>query len=84
MQQANRTILEQYRSYYNSWVSDQVLNNMDGKAINDILGVIRAEWDPAYTVNSWCGHCRAKMIEFAFQRMDADKQTDTDVVKIKL
>lgn len=82
MQLHNRQRLEKYRSAYNGWVNDRVLANMDGAAINEILSVIREEWDPGYTVQAWCGHCRAEMITYAFEKMDADKE-NTEVLKVK-
>ena len=45
---------------------------------NEILRIIREEWDANYHVDMWCGHCRAKMLVYAFER------SKTDVVKIKL
>lgn len=81
MQSHNRASLEKYRNIYNAWVNDKCLYSMDGGE-NEVLRIIREEWDPSHTVDLWCGSCRAAMVVFAFQKMDSEIQVD--VVKIKL
>lgn len=78
MQPHNRQRLEKYRRQYNAWVNDRVLYDLDGAAKNEIIDVIRQEWNPGYTTDLWCGSCVAKMLEYAFRSMD------TEVVKIKM
>lgn len=77
MRQENRESLEKYRSHYNQWVGSKNLLPMNGGE-NEILRIIREEWDANYHVDMWCGHCQAKMLVYAFER------SKTDVVKIKL
>lgn len=36
----------------------------------DFLDVIRAEWDPGYTVMYWCASCVIGMVKMAFKNMD--------------
>lgn len=48
---------------------------------NSIVDIIRAEWDPNYKADLWCGVCVARMIELAFNNMDAE--ADTEIVKVK-
>lgn len=84
----NRQALERFRGHYNAWVKDKCLNSMDGGE-NDILRIIREEWDPFKTVDLWCGSCRAAMLVYAFEKMDAEATQaappmDTDTVRIKL
>lgn len=84
MQPHNKTSLESFRNIYNAWVNDKVLYGMNAE---EILRIIREEWDPGHSVEMWCGHCRAKMLVFAFQRMDQEATQaapPTDTVKIKL
>lgn len=79
MQPENRNRLEKYREMYNAWVNDQVLYNMDGAAKNEIIDVIRKEFNPGYVTELWCGSCVAKMLVYAFEQMDKEITT----VKIK-
>jgi len=84
----NRQSLERFRNHYNAWVNDKSLLYMDGGE-NDILKIIREEWDPQHRVDLWCGSCRAKMLVYAFEMMDkeatqAAPPMKTTVVKIKL
>ena len=78
MQDINRQRLEKYRRQYNTWVNDRVLYDLDGAAKNEIIDVIRQEWNPGYVTDLWCGNCVVKMLELAFKSMD------TEVVKIKM
>lgn len=81
MRPDNRQALEKYRNIYNAWVNDKCLYSMDGGE-NEVLRIIREEWDAGHQVDLWCGKCRAKMLVFAFQRMDSE--APTEIVKIKL
>lgn len=88
MREENRTTLEQYRRQYNAWVNDTVLYDLDGAAKQKIIEVIRAEWDPYYSTDVWCGHCVAKMLVYAFEQMDKESTQAAppivDAVRIKL
>lgn len=81
MRPDNRQALEKYRNIYNAWVNDKCLYSMDGGE-NEVLRIIREEWDAGHKVDLWCGVCRAAMLVFAFQRMDSE--APTEIVKIKL
>jgi hypothetical protein len=75
MLQANRDKLEKYREKYNTLVKDQYLN-LSPEERAEIIGVIRAEWLPAYTVMEWCGSCVVDMMKLAFRMLDENKQHD--------
>lgn len=67
-------------------MNDACLYSMDGGE-NDVLRIIREEWDPVHTVDLWCGVCRAKMLVYAFEQMDKESTQAAppmDIVKIKL
>lgn len=81
MRPDNRAALEKYRRIYDAWVKDKCLYSMDGGEL-EVLRIIREEWDPVHTVDLWCGVCRAKMLVFAFEKMDSEPETE--IVKIKL
>lgn len=88
MTAANKQSLERFRNHYNAWVKDACLYSMDGGE-NDVLRIIREEWDPGHHVDLWCGSCRAKMLVYAFERMDkeatqAAPPMKTTVIKIKI
>lgn len=70
MDQRNREKLEQHRSKLALWINDNTCN-LDGQEKQDILDVIRAEFNPGYTVNLWCGSCVVSMMEYAFREMDS-------------
>lgn len=72
MQQHNIDKLEKYRPKLAMWVNDQTCH-LDGIAKQEILDVIRAEFDPGYTVDAWCGPCVVKMLVYAFKRMDESR-----------
>lgn len=87
MQPANRLTLEQYRSFYTSWVNDKVFYGLDGAAKDNIQRIIREEWEPGYICQMYCGHCVAEMLVKAFENMDREMTQaapPVDVVKIKL
>ncbi len=65
--------LEKYRSKYNSWINDQVMLLTDSE-VSDIIEIIRAKWDPGYTVFRWCGYCVAKMLEHAFNLYEKENK----------
>jgi hypothetical protein len=77
MSPENRAALERYRGHYDAWVNDKCLYSLDGGE-NEILRVIREEWDPTYKADLWCGSCRAKMVVFAFQMMDNENIKSTE------
>lgn len=84
----NRQTLEQYRNHYTAWVNDKCLYSMDGGE-NEVLRIIREEWDPVHTVDLWCGSCRAKMLVYAFEQMDKESTQAAppmgfDTIRIKL
>lgn len=80
MKQSNKDKLEKYRRIYTLWSTNQELVDVDGAAKNEILEVIRAEFDPNYSTDLWCGVCVAKMVTYAFEEMD--KQYTTINIKI--
>lgn len=61
--------LEKYRHKYRQWTEAQSLT-LQPEEREEILQVIRREWDPGYTVMGWCGHCVAKMLEFAYNKFN--------------
>ncbi len=74
MNQANRQKLEKYRQKYNTLLADQALDlRIEERA--EILEVIRAEFNPGYTVMEWCGYCVAEMVKYAFKTMDNELHT---------
>jgi len=72
MSPKNREKLEQYRGKYNTLIADQTLN-LQPHERQDIINVIRDEWNPGYTVMEWCGHCVAEMVKMAFRNLDSIK-----------
>ena len=77
MKQSNRQSLEAFRHVYSSR-SAGINDNL-----NEVLRIIREEWDAHYSVNMYCDSCKLKMIDFAFGKMDADK-TDQITVNFEL
>ena len=69
MKSSNREKLETYRPKLKEWLNDQTCH-LDGIAKQEILNIIREEWNPGYQVDLWCGHCVVKMMEYAFREMD--------------
>lgn len=69
MNQSNIDKLEKYRPKLAMWINDQTCH-LDGTAKQDILNIIREEFEPMYHVDMWCGPCVVKMLVFAFKRMD--------------
>jgi hypothetical protein len=43
-----------------------------GDNLNEVLRVIREEWDAHYSVNMYCDACKLEMIDYAFARADSD------------
>lgn len=80
MQQSNRNKLEQYRPKLKEWLNDQTCH-LDLQGKQDILDVIRAEWNPGYHCDMFCGKCVVNMLEYAFRCLDSDK-TDTITVNL--
>lgn len=66
------------------WINDRTCH-LDGIAKQDILNIIREEFEPMYHVDMWCGPCVVKMLVYAFKRMDELKvhiiQPQTDIPK---
>jgi hypothetical protein len=69
----NRERLEKHRHIYVNRSSN------GGDWANEILDIIRAEWDPGYNVMMFCGSCLLTMVDFAFNKMDSE----TDIINIK-
>ena len=69
MQSSNRDKLEKYRPKLAVWVNDQTCH-LNGGERQEILDVIRAEWDVTYHIDMYCGVCVVKMLVYAFERMD--------------
>jgi len=63
MQLHNRNKLEALRP---------VLVNKSGTAeeVDEILRIVREEWDKHYSLNAYCDSCKLKLVEYAFQMMD--------------
>ncbi len=75
MLQANRDKLEKYREKFNVLIKDQTLN-LSPEERAEIIGVVRAEWLPGYTVMEWCGSCVAEMMKLAFRLLDETPKND--------
>ena len=69
MTPSNREKLERLRPKLNVWVNDKTVH-LDGIEKQEILNIIREEFNPGYQVDLWCGHCVVKMLEYAFAEMD--------------
>lgn len=79
MNQHNIDRLESYRSKLTEWINDRTCH-LDGAAKNEILEIIRKEFNPNYHVDLWCGKCVVDMLVYAFREMDAR----LTVVKVEL
>lgn len=66
--------LEKYRPKLTVWLNDQTCHLSAGEK-QEIMDVIRAEFNPGYHTDLWCGSCVVKMLEYAFREMD--KRYDT-------
>lgn len=79
----NRTSLERFRHQYNAWVKDKCSYQYDWQ---EVLRIVREEWDPYRSVDHWCGACVMKLLVDAFDRMatEAAPPMETDTVRIKL
>lgn len=80
MQPENRDRLEKYREHYNRLVKDDSLN-LSHEGRNEIVDVIRKEFNPGYTYMEWCGKCVADMVKYAFSELD---KRPVDIIKVKL
>ena len=69
MNQHNRDKLEKYRPKLHLWLNDKTCH-LDGGQKDEILLIIREEFNPGYVVDLWCGRCVVKMMEYAFNEMD--------------
>lgn len=69
MTQSNRDKLEKHRPKLNLWINDQTCH-LDINEKQEILDVVREEFDPNYHLDPWCGSCVVRMMEYAFKRMD--------------
>lgn len=67
MTQSNRERLESFRPRRQS---GEIPRDM----ANEILRIIIEEWDAHYSVNMYCDACVFTMADFAFGRMDSEKQ----------
>lgn len=79
MNQHNIDRLESYRGKLNEWVNDRTCH-LDSVAKNEILGIIRQEFNSGYHVDLWCGKCVVDMLVYAFREMDARM----NIVKVNL
>lgn len=82
MQQLNIDKLEKYRSKLNLWVNDQTCH-LGGAEKDEILQVIREEFNPGYTVDMWCGSCVVSMMTYAFRAMDEWKAQQPKPAEVK-
>ena len=72
MKPENRRSLETFR---------HLLINRGGSAdLNEVLRIVREEWDPGYRCDMWCDHCKMKLVEFAFGKMDSEPKVDNITV----
>lgn len=69
MKSSNREKLETYRPKLKEWLNDKTCH-LDGIAKQEILNIIREEFDPNYHADLYCGICVVKMMEYAFREMD--------------
>ncbi len=81
MTEANRIALEKFRPVYNCWINDKSLPQYDWQ---EVLRVIREEFDPYRSVDYWCGACLARLLEDAFNYMATTAApVQTDIVRVK-
>lgn len=66
MSPQNREKLEKYRFVLNN----RSFTPSPGFDLNEVLEVIREEWDRDYTVDWSCNYCVMKMVETAFSKID--------------
>lgn len=66
MKQSNIEKLEKYRYV----LEGKSFSKVPGYDLNEVLEVIRDEWDPGYNVDFFCGYCVLKMVENAFNKMN--------------
>ena len=45
-----------------------------GEQVQEILRIVREEFDPHYSVDAWCSSCVMNMVIFAFGRLDSLKK----------
>ena len=69
MKRSNIDKLQKYRPKLNEWLNDQTCH-LDIQAKQEILDVIKEEFNSGYSVDMYCGHCVVKMMEYAFQELD--------------
>lgn len=57
------------------------MNNQSGTSeeVNEILRIVRAEWDPHYSLNTSCDSCKMDLVRYAFYSM---KRDDKDQITI--
>lgn len=69
MKQSNIEKLQKHRPKLLVWQNDKTCH-LNGQEKQEILDVIREEFNHGYTVDLWCGHCVVKMMEYAFAELD--------------
>lgn len=69
MSPENRERLEKYRFV----LSERSFTPGNGLSFEEVLGIIWAEFNPNYTVNMYCDHCKMEMFKYAFNQMDNQK-----------
>ena len=62
----NRQRLERYRFILN----ERSFTPGGGLSMNEVLEIIQAEFNPNYTVNMYCDHCKMEMVRYAFNELD--------------
>lgn len=83
MTQANINKLEKYRYV----LINRSFTPMEGHSLNDVLEVIREEFDAGHRVDMYCDHCVMKMVEYAFSEMERRLKADggaTDKITLNL
>lgn len=76
MQQSNIDKLNQYRPKLLVWQNDKTCH-LSGDEKMEILNIVKAEFNPGYTVDLFCGICVVGMLEYAFRELDKRIETIT-------
>ena len=75
MTSENRKLLETFRHYHTN-------RGGSGQDLNEVLRIVREEWDQWYRADLSCAPCCMRLIDFAFCKMDAEKK-DTITVNFE-
>lgn len=64
------TTLDKHRHHYETYMRANFVSNYDIHVREDLLKIIRKEFDPGYQVTMWCGDCVLKMLTFCYIQYD--------------